>query len=168
MVGSKLRPALLLALAGLASLALAPAAASQKPTKEPVVQPPDEVIEGVCPFPVLVETVVNKEKQLTFPDGTMLLTGALKVRVTNQDDPSESRLLNIPGPAKITPTPGGGVIVEARGPWFWIFFPGQLGPGTPGQMTLTKGRVRAVFGGVGGDSFVVLSGRRIDVCAMLA
>ena len=60
MVGSKLRPALLLALAGLASLALAPAAASQKPTKEPVVQPPDEVIEGVCPFPVLVETVVNK------------------------------------------------------------------------------------------------------------
>jgi hypothetical protein len=168
MVRTKLRHALLFALATLAALALAPTASAQKPTKEPVEQPPDEVIEGICAFPVLIETVVNNEKLLTFPDGSMLITGTLKVRVTNVDDPANSRLLNISGPGKITPTPDGGEIVEARGTWLWVFMPDELGPGEPGQIILTTGRARAVFEADGSASFTVLSGRRIDVCALLA
>jgi hypothetical protein len=147
---------------------LAPVAGADPPEHIPF--PPSEpfVIEGSCDFPVLLEEVVNKEKLTVFSDGREIITGSLKVRLTNLDDPSSSLLLNISGPAFFTPRDDGGFSLKATGSWLWFFAPGELGEGSPGMMFTTHGQARLVVTGEGDTSFELLSGTRGEVCPRLA
>jgi hypothetical protein len=57
----------------------------------PVTPPPDDVFTGVCPFPVLIETLAIKEYSKTHKNGVEIITGQLVVRITNTET-GESRV----------------------------------------------------------------------------
>ena len=106
------------------ALVLVPLAGAGKPTRE-FIPASDFTISGSCAFDVGVHVVGNKEYGITFSDGATLVTGALKVQLTNLADQSKSIGLNIPGPGLFTATAGGGLRIDARGPWL-VFAPGML------------------------------------------
>jgi hypothetical protein len=142
----------------LVAAVLAPAAAADKPTKVPV--PSDDFIipPTICGFEVGVEILADKGKALIFDDGSMMITGSLKVRLTNLGAPTQSIALNIPGPGRFDESS-----LTATGPWLFFFLPGDLGPGTPAILAYTTGRVR-----VDDTGFHLLAGRRTDLCPLLA
>ena len=143
----------------LAALVVAvPVAVADKPTFEPVPAEDFTIDAVICGFPVAVEILTNNEKAITFSGGMTTVTGTLKVRLTNVDDPTQSIVLNIPGPGFLDE---GGLI--ATGPWLFFFLPGDLGPGSPGILASTFGRVQLDESG-----FHLLAGRRIDLCPLLA
>jgi hypothetical protein len=127
----------------------------------------DFTLSGVCAFDVDVTILQNKEVSTTFADGSFLVTGALKFRLTNLSDPSNSMDVNVSGPGRFTPTADGGLVVDAWGKWFFWFFPGDLGPGSPGMMILTNGHAIETFTGSGTQTFTHV-GSTTDVCAALA
>lgn len=135
-----------------------PVAVADKPIIEPVPAEDFTVPASICGFEVLVEILTNKEKAITFGDGHSMITGALKVRLTNVDDPTRSIVLNIPGPGTFDES---GVI--ARGPWLFFFAPGDLGEGSPPILVFTTGQVRIDEAG-----FRLLAGRQTDLCPLLA
>jgi hypothetical protein len=114
---------------------------------------------SICGFDVLVEVLTNKQYAITFSNGMTTVAGALKVRVTNLDDPTQSIVLNIPGPGFFDESG----VLTATGPWFFFFFPGDLGPGSPGVLAYTVGLVRLDESGLH-----LLAGRQVDLCAELA
>lgn len=136
-----------------------PAAFAERPVREPLPAEDLTLPASICGFEVQVEVLTNKEYILLFSDGRATITGALSVRVTNLDDPTQSIVLNIPGPGLIDE--GGGL--TAVGPWFFFFFPGDLGEGSPGMALLTIGRARLDETG-----FHLLAGRQVDLCVALA
>lgn len=156
---------LIAALAVASSVVAVPPAAAQKPVKESSPIHPHEVLTDICAFPVLVQEVVNKTKTITFPNGRVIYSGALKVRLTNQET-QKSILVNASGPGVQTPRDDGGIRIKATGHWFWIFPAGELGPGAPAQLLLTVGRVVLTVTGTGEVSLV--GGRRTDLCQRLA
>jgi hypothetical protein len=107
---------------------------------------------------VLVEVLTNKQYAITFSNGMTTVVGALSVRLTNLDEPTQSIVLNIPGPGFFDESG-----LTATGPWLFFFFPGDLGPGSPGVLAYTVGRVRLDESG-----FHLLAGRQVDLCAALA
>ena len=147
---------------------LAPVAAADPPEHIPLPGSEPFVIEGSCDFPVLLEEIANKTKLTSFSDGREVVTGKLKVRLTNLDDPSNSLVLNISGPGVTTPRDDGGFTLKATGAWLWFFAPGELGPGSPGMMFTTHGQARLVATGEGELSYRLLSGTRSEVCPRLA
>jgi hypothetical protein len=147
---------------------LAPVALADPPEHIPLPSSEPFVIEGSCDFPVLLEEVANRTKLKVFSDGREIVTGVLKVRLTNLDDPSNSLVLNVSGPAFTTPLDDGGFRLKATGPWLWFFAPGELGVGSPGMMFTTHGRARLVVTGEGDVSFELLAGTWRDVCPRLA
>ena len=106
------------------ALVLVPLAGAGKPTRE-FIPGPDFTISGSCSFDVGVHVLGNKEYGITFSDGATLVTGALRVELTNLADPSESIELNIPGPGLFTAIGDGGLRIDARGPWL-VFAPDIL------------------------------------------
>ena len=147
---------------------LAPVATADPPEHIPLPGSDPFVIEGSCDFPVLLEEVANRTKLTIFSDGRELVTGQLKVRLTNLDDPSNSLVLNISGPGVTTPSDDGGFRLKATGAWLFFFAPGDLGEGSPGMMFTTHGQARLVVTGEGEMSYELLSGRQSDVCPRLA
>jgi hypothetical protein len=136
----------------LTSALLVPAALADKPIREPAPTPPFLTVSGSCSFDVRIDFLVNKEFITTFTSGKTLITGRLVVRVTNLDDPSKSRVLQISGPA----------INDLADPSTFnlsgsslIFFPGVMVV-THGPVSLTS------------DSFTQTSASSVDVCALLA
>lgn len=103
---------------------LAPTAVADPPTRE-FVPASDFPISGSCSFDVAVHVVANKEYGITFANGATLVTGALKVTLTNLSSPNKSITLNIPGPGLFTATSDGGLRIDAKGPWLF-FYPGVL------------------------------------------
>jgi hypothetical protein len=162
----------LFATAGLAvtalALAVAPAAMGAPPEREPLPPSDPFVIEDVCAFPVYLEELVNRGTITRFSDGRETITGTLKIRLTNLDQPAKSRVLNISGPAHFVPTSDGGVVLKGTGRWLWFFLPGELGEGTPGMMILLSGQARLTISTEGELSFTVVGGRSQDVCELLA
>ncbi len=156
---------LIAALVVASSVVAAPPAAAQKPVKEPLPAHPDEVFIDICAFPVMVQEVVNKTKTITFPDGRVIYSGALKVRFTNLET-QKSIVVNASGPGVQTPRNDGGFRLKATGHWYWLFEAGFLGPGAPAQLLLTVGRVVFTVTGTGEASLV--GGRRTDLCQRLA
>ncbi len=146
---------------------LPPAASAEKPIRE-FFPASDTVLEGICAFPVEEQVLVNKEYTITFADGRQLVTGVLKVRLTNVDDPSKSLDLNISGPGVITPTEGGGFVLKASGTWLLFFAPGDLGPDEPGQLLLVTGLSILEVDAEGNLSFTQKAGTDTDLCAALA
>lgn len=136
-----------------------PVAAADKPVIEPLPAEDFVVPASVCGFDVLVEFLQNKGKAITFSDGGTIITGALKVRLTNVADPTSSIVLNIPGPGKFDASGA----LTATGPWLFFFLPGELGPGSPAMLAYVAGRVR-----IDETGFHQLGGTRTDLCPVLA
>ena len=142
----------------LSSALVVPAALADKPTREPLPAPPSFTISGSCSFDVQVDVLVNKEFITTFTSGKQIITGRLVVRVTNLDNPSKSRVLQISGPG----------IEDLSNPSTFnlsgtslIFFPGVL--------LLTRGPISLTFDQSGNvTSFTQTSASSVDLCAVLA
>jgi len=126
----------------------------------------DFTLEDVCPFDVGVEIIENKEFITTFSGGRQLITGTFKVRVTNLDS-DESLDLNISGPGVLVFNPDGSLTVDAHGTWLLWFFPGNLGPSSPGQLFVNNGHFVETIG-PGGISIDKQTGSQQDICAALA
>jgi hypothetical protein len=154
------RAATTFAMLALLAMIVVPVAAANEPTREFVPAPSEFTLDAsICGFDVLVEVLTNKQYAITFSNGMTTVAGALKVRVTNLDDPTRSIVLNIPGPGFFDESG----VLTATGPWFFFFFPGDLGPGSPGVLAYTVGLVRLDESGLH-----LLAGRQVDLCAELA
>jgi hypothetical protein len=153
------RAATTFAMLALLAMIVAPVAAADKPTREFVPAPSEFTLDAsICGFDVLVEDLTNKAYAITFSNGMTTVTGAISVRVTNLDDPTQSIVLNIPGPGFFDESG-----LTATGPWLFFFLPGELGPGSPAMLVYTVGRVR-----IDETGFHLLGGRQLDLCAALA
>lgn len=147
-----------------AALAAAPFASADAPIKEPLPAP--DVQGQFCEdFEVLVHPTRNKEFIKIFSSGAALITGALRIEVTNLET-DETVEVNVPGPGRISPD--GGTLI-GTGPWLLFGEEGDLGPGSPPQVNFLRGRFVLTFaedGSVAG--FTQLAGNRVDICAVLA
>lgn len=151
------------ALSSLAALVIVaaitvPVAAAFRPVIEPLPAEDFVIPADICGFEVAVEILANKEKAIIFGDGRAMITGTLKVRLTNLDDPTRSIVLNIPGPGTFDESG-----LTATGPWLFFFSRGELGKKSPAMLAYTTGRVRIDDAG-----FHQLSGTRTDLCPLLA
>lgn len=144
-----------------AAALLAPSAAADPPTKEPL---PDLNATGqFCKdFQVEIRTTANKEVIHLFSSGVGLITGALKVEVTNLTT-GKTLALNIPGPGKLSADGG---TITGGGPWLLFGEAGQL-PGPDPGMLFTHGHITLELGPAGIASITV-RGTVEDVCAALA
>jgi hypothetical protein len=144
-----------------AAALLAPSAAAEKPIKEPL--PSQNITAQFCPdFQVEIATTANKEVIHIFSSGVALITGVLKVEVTNVET-GKTVALNISGPGKIS---ADGSTISAHGTWLLYGEAGQLpGPG-PG-MFLATGHTTLQVSPTGIESMST-RGTVQDVCALLA
>jgi len=157
--------------AGTAAIALGlvvPIASADKPVRIPPGPVDDATLPDSCAFPVVLHTDTNKGVTTIFADGRILVTGAVKVTLTNANDPTKSVTLNIPGPGTFTTDPSGGPLLTARGPWIFIFSPGNLGPGAPGALIYTTGKATLLGNPDGTQTFTHDHGTTTDLCALLA
>lgn len=138
--------------------ALAPTAGADPPTRE-FIPASDFTISGSCPFDVGVHVVANNEYGITFANGATLVTGTLKVTLTNLSDPSKSIRLNIPGPGLFTSTTDGGLRIDARGPWLFFY---------PGVLLYSAGYSTFTVSASGEFSLSQQGGTSTDLCAVLA
>jgi hypothetical protein len=146
-------------------LFLAPAATAAKPVKEPLPAPEPSVFPAgeICPFPLLVETLTNREKSITFSDGSQLITGAFKQRLTNLDT-DESILVNASGPVRLT-FEGDILHVVGRGPSLLLATATE--PGGPGAL-FVRGRASYDVDLLTGEPlFLVVRGTTRDLCDKL-
>ncbi len=114
-----------------------------------------------------IETTANKEFIKTFSNGRQLINGAFRARVTNLDS-GASLDLNIPGPGGVTENADGSVTLKSHGPWLIWFFPGDLGPGSPGQLFVNNGNLVQTFHADGRVTVDKQTGSQTDICAALA
>jgi hypothetical protein len=127
----------------------------------------DTVISGVCSFDVGLHIIQNNEYVTVFADSHYIINGVLTVELTNLSDPTKSSVLNISGPGHVTPTPDGGLVLRAVGPWLFFFAADDLYPGSPAMMLFTRGQSTQVVNPDGGGTFQ--PGRNsIDMCAVLS
>ncbi len=151
-----------LTLAALSVMA-APALAAG-PIREPFFPNEPFVINDSCDFPVLLEEIVNKEYGKTFldTDGNpirQIVSGRLTVRLTNVDEPNNSVVLKISGPAEYVFHEDGTLTVTLRGRSL-VFDVGFL--------HLTTGHVEVEVTEQGEiSSSTPATGTTEDVCAML-
>jgi hypothetical protein len=164
--GSMKRLVTLVGVLVLGALLFTPAVGAEKPVRS-FIPAEDLTLSGVCPFEVGVEILENREFGTTFSDGRFLITGTLKVEITNLDEPENSLTVNVSGPGVFTPTADGGFVIKAEGNWFWFFFPGDLGKKSPGTALLTSGLTTLVVSGSGDLTFTPAR-NATDICAELA
>jgi hypothetical protein len=155
------RAILLLMWAG--ALALPPSAAGDPPIREPLPASGFELGAEICGFPVAIDIEVNREYATTFSDGRQLITGALKVRVTNLESDSSLRL-NIPGPAFLS-AEGDLLTYDAYGPW--LLFLAPTDPGGPGLFVYSGHTVFTFNTITFATTILSASGNRVDICAAL-
>jgi hypothetical protein len=141
-----------------AALLVPSVAAADQPIREGLPAE-DFTIEGSCAFDVDVQILVNNEFITTFSNGRQLITGALKVRLTNVET-GKSIDLNISGPGFITPHEDGSVTFELSGRSL-VFDLGLL--------ELTSGPAILEFDPAGNlVSYTKTSAATVDLCAVLA
>jgi hypothetical protein len=136
---------------------LVPVALGSKPVIEPLPAEDFIIPADICGFEVAVDVLTNRTKAIMFGDGRTMITGALKVRLTNIDEPTRSIVLNIPGPGRFSESG-----LTATGPWLFFFLPGELSEDSPAILAYTTGRVRIDTG------VHQLGGTRTDLCPLLA
>jgi hypothetical protein len=151
-------------IAVLCAAVFAASAGADRPIREFVPQG-DDLISGVCAFDVGLTVLANKTHQTTFSDGRMQVNGTLKYRLTNLSPGGKSMVVNVSGPGVIWDTPDF-FQIKAEGTWFWVFEPGDLGPGSPAMLLLTSGLtyLRADANGV---TFTPAR-KTTDLCAALS
>ena len=145
-------------LAVAAALLVPSVAAADQPIREGL--PAENVtIQGSCAFDVDLQVLVNNEFITTFSDGRQLITGALKVRLTNVET-GKSIDLNISGPGFITPHEDGSVTFQLSGRSL-VFDLGLLEL-TSGPAILEIDPSGTVV------SYTTTSAATVDLCAVLA
>ena len=150
-----------------AAILLVPASAqATPPTREPL--PADDfVLTDHCGFDIFVEFVQNNEVLTTYydKDGEVVrqsVTGALKVRLTNQDAPEHSVLFNISGPGWFRELPDGSTEQTGAGPWLHLFITDR-----PGELLLMHGPFTANSSDEG-FFLTELPNNVQDACALLS
>ena len=121
----------------------------------------DLVLTTVCQDPIGIKILTNREKVRDFTDrdGNLvrsLTTGTFKVQVVDLDT-LNSLVLNVSGPQVAKPD---GTAVT-KGSWLFYFEAGNAQGQDPGLITI-HGRTQ-----YSADSFDVLQGRVVDICAAL-
>jgi hypothetical protein len=149
----------------LAAVFAAPAYAAP-PTREPVQLPPSFTVEGICSFTVQVDVLANREKVTTFSNGTQLITGTVKDRLTNASDPKQTIVVNSSGPATLVPQDDGSIILTGRGLGLQPFPAGASITGMP-EFLQFSGREVLRFNPDGSFNEVRRGHVRLDVCAAL-
>ena len=150
----------------LASVFATPAYATP-PTREPVQLPPSFTVEGICSFTVQVDVLVNREKITTFSNGTQLITGTVKDRLTNASDPEQSMVVNSSGPATLVPQNDGTLILTGRGLGLQPFPAGTSITGMP-EFLQFSGREMLRFNPDGSFEELQRAHVKLDVCTALA
>ena len=150
-----------------AAILLVPASAqATPPTREPVLIE-DFVLTDHCGFDIDVEVVKNNEIQTTYydADGNVVrqrVTGSLKVRLTNLEDPEHSVLFNISGPGETRELPDGSTEQTGSGTWIHFGITDQ-----PGALLLMHGRFTANISDAG-FFLTETPNNTQDVCALLS
>ena len=157
------------ALAAVVAFVLAAPAVADPPARDPVPSTPLAFPAGsVCPFPVLGEVTFNKQTQMTFSDGRVLIVGPFKARITNEAT-GESVERNAPGPIRIEQNPDGTWHVIGTGTTEFLFVADDLGPGQPGALLYGTGLTEET---ISADFSRVLSYRHVgtteNLCETLA
>jgi hypothetical protein len=125
----------------------------------PLEIPPDQTVEGVCPFPVAIHVEINKEFSKEHKNGMTIITGRLVVTLTNTVTDQSVRY-NISGPVHITAQDG----LETD-----VFLGRSLLFNPDIGMLVTSGRAVTTFDPETGVFTVVsVRGHAEDVCATLA
>jgi hypothetical protein len=165
------RTAVLVLLAS-AMLLIPTSASASKPVREPLPLPPVIELPGVCPdFDIVADILVNREYALTWSDADgdpirTITTGTLKVRLTNPEN-DVSILRNISGPGTTTYHEDGSSTLVARGTWFFFFFAGDLGAGSPPMSIVNTGTIVIDTLPDGTQAIRSHTGQQEDVCATL-
>jgi hypothetical protein len=150
------------------TLALLPGRASALvPDREPIPTEDLSIPAGACPFPVSFHVLENNEYTIDFFDDQgnkvrTIIQGQVVLEITNGDS-GVSIVRNVSGPGTITYADQ---MFVGRGAGLFFFFPGDLGPGTPGSMFISRGRVVEFLG----EPRKILSqtGTQEDLCETLA
>jgi len=145
---------------------LAPTAGSTRPERT-FLPAEDTVISGICSFDVGLHIIQNNEYVTVFADGHYIINGVLTVQLTNLSDPTKSTVLNISGPGHVTPTPDGGLVLRAVGPWLFFFAADDLYPGSPAIMVFARGQSIQVVHPDGSGTFEPAH-NSTDLCAALS
>jgi hypothetical protein len=135
-------------LAVVVGLALWPGRAwADTPDRLPIPSADLSIPAGACPFPVSFHVLENNEYTIDFfdDDGNKVRTiiqGQVVLEITNLAT-GASVIRNVSGPGTITYAD---LMFVGRGSQLFFFFPGDLGPGTPGSMFINRGRVVEYLG----------------------
>jgi hypothetical protein len=149
--------AILVLAVALAALALVSGAAADPPTTEPLPFS-DFTLSGSCSFDVNIHILANNSTLTSFSDGSQLVTGLLRVRLTNSSDSSKTIDLNIPGPGLTTTAPDGTTTTDTRGPWLII---------DTGRLLYITGHSVQTFAPDGTFTLTQQGGTSTDLCAVL-
>ena len=141
-------------------LALAGPAGAVKPDKEPApfAEATGEFCEG---FAVHIRATTDRGKIKVFSSGAAMVTGALKVEVTNLET-GRSIEVNISGPARFS---ADGTTLVGTGRWLFFGEPGFFGPGSPATLETNSGRFTI---SLADGSFLSRLGQRVELCPVLA
>jgi hypothetical protein len=156
-------------IAALLVLITGPSAQARKPVRQPVPDFNATVPAGLlCPFKVVVRTVVNREKQLTYLDADgnpvrATITGRLVARITNGDS-GASVVRNISGPLFLKFHADGSVTLKLTGISNVGLFPGD--DGGP-ALLITHGLTVLQISADGTITDFSTSGRVEDLCQTL-
>ena len=143
------------------------AASASPPSSEPVPIPPSFTVEGICSFTVQIDVLMNREKITTFSDGTQLVTGAVKMRLTNTSNPDNSLVLNPSGPARLVPLGDGTVLQTGLGLGLQPF-PAEASITGNAEFLLISGPEVLKFYPDGSFEEINRGHVKLDVCAALA
>jgi hypothetical protein len=154
------------------ALSSVPVALATPPTRSPIPNPGTFTLSGVCSFDLVFNVVVDNEKTTAFSDGRTVTTGAWKDVVYNASDPSNSYVDNNSGVIFSTPNSDGTVTFTVVGQGGVFFFPGDLGPGSPGMALLFNGRLTETIDftvpQIVPGSVTYNGAQPIDLCQVLA
>ncbi len=125
-----------------------------------------DAVYGFCPFGVQIDVLVYKQKEIDVKHGITMMTGSLKVRLTNVDS-GTALDLNIPGPGKNISSSDGATTTEIMtGPWLLGVPEGVLPDFNP-RLFLSQGRVVGLADADGNWLSLTVHGNVTDLCAAL-
>jgi hypothetical protein len=129
------------------------------PTRTPERIPTVRLSSGICGFPVLVRPLADRGVLKTFPDGHMLVTGALKESMTNLRN-GHHITVNTSGPVRISILSNGETVVLGHGSGWIAEDHGSGGQG--GFLIETRGQVV-----VSATTFGLVHGTSRNICPLI-
>jgi hypothetical protein len=147
-----------------AALAVAPLASADPPIHVVLEAPPDVSGQYCEDFMVGIHVTRFREVATIFSNGEVLTTGALAAEVTNLES-GRTIEVNIPGPGRVSVD---GSTVTATGPWLLFGEEGDLGEGSPAQVTYLVGRFTFTVEQGQITHVSEVRGHTRDLCAELA